>query len=213
MDEQDYRQMSGRTAEAVDPKVFIVSDTHFNHVNIIAFCSRPFADVDEMNESLILRWNNCVRPQDTVIHLGDVGFRYETLFDIVPRLHGRKLLIRGNHDWNSDRMERVGFRCLTTYKNEVYREPIGGRMLIMAHRPRDIPTWEPDNTSTWSNPNVVLCGHEHSNAPQFIKWVRAKGDVARPIMALNMSVEHWNYTPTPVEKVIEVYDRYLKAHI
>ena len=37
--------------------VFFTSDTHFNHTNIIRFCSRPFKDVEHMNETLIANWN------------------------------------------------------------------------------------------------------------------------------------------------------------
>ena len=44
--------------------VFFTSDTHFNHTNIIRFCSRPFKDVEHMNETLIdkdtqkVEWEN-----------------------------------------------------------------------------------------------------------------------------------------------------------
>ena len=34
-------------------KVWFTSDTHFSHANIIRFCKRPFADVEEMNEYII----------------------------------------------------------------------------------------------------------------------------------------------------------------
>jgi calcineurin-like phosphoesterase family protein len=52
-------------------KVFFTSDTHFGHANIIKYCGRPFASVEEMNRELIARWNAVVGPRDTVYHLGD----------------------------------------------------------------------------------------------------------------------------------------------
>jgi calcineurin-like phosphoesterase family protein len=52
-------------------KVFFTSDTHFNHANIISYCSRPFSSADEMNREIIARWNAVVGPEDTVYHLGD----------------------------------------------------------------------------------------------------------------------------------------------
>ena len=47
-------------------EVFFTSDTHFNHANIIKYCKRPFASVEEMNGEMISRWNKVVRPRDTV---------------------------------------------------------------------------------------------------------------------------------------------------
>ena len=44
--------------------VFFTSDTHFNHTNIIRFCSRPFKDVEHMNETLIANWNRVVGPDN-----------------------------------------------------------------------------------------------------------------------------------------------------
>lgn len=194
--------------------LFIVSDTHFSHKNIIKFCGRPFANADEMNEGLIEKWNSVVKPIDTVLHLGDVGFNYSSLFKIIPRLNGQgKMLILGNHDWNQEKMNAVGFHTLTPSKGEVYRMPYGDHILICAHRPRDLPTWDADNLYTWSANNIVLCGHEHNNAPMFIKWVRDKGDSARPIMALNMSCEWWKYTPASAQTVIETYEKFLAPHI
>lgn len=36
-------------------KLFFTADTHFNHANMLKFCNRPFADVEEMNETIIAR--------------------------------------------------------------------------------------------------------------------------------------------------------------
>ena len=49
------------------------ADLHFGHANIIRYCDRPFADVDEMNWRLVRRWNATVAPTDEVWVLGDVA--------------------------------------------------------------------------------------------------------------------------------------------
>ena len=79
--------------------IFLISDTHFDHKNILKFEEhfRPFKDVNEMNETLISNWNKTVGPNDEVYHVGDFAFgnKFER---IGKRLNGHKYLVLGNHD-------------------------------------------------------------------------------------------------------------------
>lgn len=79
--------------------IWLISDTHFQHENIIKYCARPFKDSNDMDEYMIERWNHVVKPGDKVYHLGDVFFRDKEKFKkLWPRLNGKKRLIVGNHD-------------------------------------------------------------------------------------------------------------------
>lgn len=78
--------------------IWLISDTHFGHANIIKYCNRPFADAEEMDAVLIENWNRTVKPQDHVYHLGDVAVSPQRLHQVLPRLLGHKRLILGNHD-------------------------------------------------------------------------------------------------------------------
>lgn len=80
-------------------KTFVISDTHFGHSNILKFESfyRPFETIAEHDEWLVKKWNEVVTTKDTVYHLGDVLFGKHS-FSILPRLHGNKKLVMGNHD-------------------------------------------------------------------------------------------------------------------
>jgi calcineurin-like phosphoesterase family protein len=49
--------------------IWIISDTHFGHNNIINYCDRPFSNVKEMNEAIIDNWNSVVKQNDLVYHL------------------------------------------------------------------------------------------------------------------------------------------------
>jgi calcineurin-like phosphoesterase family protein len=85
-------------------KVFVISDTHFGHRNIIKFeeekrrlpSGEPFRSIEEHDRYLVEQWNSVVREKDTVWHLGDVYFGKGA--DILGALKGYKRLVLGNHD-------------------------------------------------------------------------------------------------------------------
>lgn len=85
--------------------IFLVSDTHFSHKNIVKMYQkgnvtrkeRPWDTIEEMDEALVKNWNNVVGPKDKVYHLGDVVINRSAL-PILSRLNGEKRLIKGNHD-------------------------------------------------------------------------------------------------------------------
>jgi calcineurin-like phosphoesterase family protein len=85
------------------PASFLVSDTHFGHAGVCRFLRddgtklRPWDNSDEMDEEMIKRWNETVRPNDKVYHLGDVVINRKAL-KTLARLNGDKVLIKGNHD-------------------------------------------------------------------------------------------------------------------
>ena len=47
--------------------IYVTSDTHFNHKNIIEYCNRPYSSVEEMNKAIIDNWNSVVKDEDTEI--------------------------------------------------------------------------------------------------------------------------------------------------
>lgn len=85
------------------PSIFIISDTHFGHTGVCKFLRsdgtklRPWTDPNEMDEFLVKSWNERVKPNDKVYHLGDVVINRKAL-SILDRLNGDKVLIKGNHD-------------------------------------------------------------------------------------------------------------------
>jgi len=84
---------------------WLISDTHFGHRNILTFRRddgtplREAPSIEAHDERLVARWNERVRPEDKVYHLGDVAICNRGHFHrVLQRLHGRKVLIKGNHD-------------------------------------------------------------------------------------------------------------------
>lgn len=81
------------------PKSWVITDTHFNHEMLVALGYRPA----DYQTKILSSWSYSVYPEDTVYHLGDVIFgRQSELKEILPSLPGTKILIRGNHDRESD---------------------------------------------------------------------------------------------------------------
>lgn len=79
--------------------IWFTSDTHFYHTNVIKYCNRPFKDVEEMNAMMVIRWNEVVKPEDEIYHLGDFSMAWRPVEIFTPQLNGKKYLIPGNHDF------------------------------------------------------------------------------------------------------------------
>jgi calcineurin-like phosphoesterase family protein len=81
--------------------IWVISDTHFGHANIVEYSNRPFSNVEEMDEFMVTAWNETVKDGDIVYHLGDVYFGNKGA-ENLQKLKGRKRLILGNHDTGKD---------------------------------------------------------------------------------------------------------------
>lgn len=112
--------------------IWITTDTHFGHRNIIKLANRP----ENYEELIITNWKAVVSPEDTVIHLGDVAWGGKYL-SIIKELPGQKILVRGNHDpcsldyymqrgfnfaCDSLTMKRYGIDMLFTHAPRIFHE-------------------------------------------------------------------------------------------
>lgn len=84
--------------------VYVISDTHFDHDNILKYCDRPFNSGREMNRELIRRWNETVSSSDTVLFGGDLSIASsaERAVELDEALNGCLVLLKGNHDGFDD---------------------------------------------------------------------------------------------------------------
>ena len=168
--------------------IFLISDTHFNHANILKFTNlagqqtRPeFGNLDEMNEHIIDRWNSVVGENDLVYHLGDVYFGKQnneaSNRSILRRLKGKKHLILGNHDDAKDPVLHEFFDKITMWH---YLRDHG---MTLSHIPLHETTL---NESRHGEKALNIHGHIHRNPSPSKRHI-------------NVSVEQINYTPVAVE--------------
>ena len=78
-----------------ETRIFITSDTHFCHTNIMKYTNRPMS----WEDIVIGNWNKTISNNDTVIHVGDFSFGgIDNVKKYLNKLNGNKILVRGNHD-------------------------------------------------------------------------------------------------------------------
>lgn len=166
------------------PAVFLVSDTHFGHAGVCRFMRsdgvtklRPWDDPAEMDEFMVRAWNERVRPNDKVYHLGDVVINRRAM-STLARLNGDKVLIRGNHDIFRDEEYRQYFRELRAY------HVMNG--MILSH----IPIHE----ESLGRFGVNIHGHLHAN--------RVMKDGAVDVRYHCVCVEQTDFAPILFEDVI-----------
>lgn len=168
-------------------QTYFTSDNHFDHARVIPYCKRPFADVDEMNAEMVRRWNERVRPEDTVFHLGDFHMGpKERIRHWVEQLNGYKILVLGNHDRSPTVMRDAGFDF--TYKSLIHMAR--GFDVLLAHKP-DLSQNEAmaQGLGVTMTQRYMFCGHVHET------WKR-QGNV------INVGVDQWNFTPVTLEELI-----------
>jgi calcineurin-like phosphoesterase family protein len=163
--------------------IFITSDPHFGHENILGFTKddgtsmRSFNTVQQMDDTIIDRWNAVVRPQDKVYVLGDIAMKRQYIATIA-RANGHKRLVRGNHDI---------FRTkdYLPFFEEIYASR-KLENLFLTH----IPIHPESLRYDWIN----VHGHVHNNVPALHFGKRY----------INVSTEVTNYTPLAIEQVREL---------
>ena len=109
-----------------------------------------------MNEALITNWNNVVKPNDTVFHLGDFAFGGSYIWNnVLSRLNGNIHLILGNHD---EKNIREGYMAKFKYVGYQLRLIIENRVVYLNH----YPFLCYGGTYRGNNYAIQLFGHVHS---------------------------------------------------
>lgn len=79
--------------------IFVTSDLHFCHDREFVWGARGYANVEEMNEAQVRKWNEVVTDEDEVWVLGDLMLGdFEKGVNYLKQLKGKIHVCLGNHD-------------------------------------------------------------------------------------------------------------------
>lgn len=170
--------------------VFVTSDTHFCHDKEFLWKGRGFSSVEEMNEALVKRWNKVVKNTDTVYHLGDVMLTDNKKgLEYVRRLHGKIILITGNHDTDL-RLKLLLAERNISGEGLAFRFKYDQTPFYVSHFPTIAATMD---KKKFSQHIIGLHGHTHNKTP----WI----DPKNPFM-YDVGVDAHNLTPVSLLEVI-----------
>lgn len=161
-------------------KIWLFSDAHFDHSNIIRYCHRPYDSKNQMNEELLENWNEIVKENDPIYFLGDMSYgRERRPIDYwLTKLNGTIFYIRGNHDRDAITRctvipDRYGIKY-NDYKFLLMHDP---------HRPFGYDGW-------------IIHGDKHNNNLKEYPFINQKNKT------VNVCAELINYTPLSLDKLI-----------
>lgn len=159
---------------------FITSDLHMGHANAIRYCNRPMLNkatdldengnwiseyiaklrLEEMDNLIIRKWNERVKPEDIVYVIGDFCFKSSPQKEhrgegvnkdylyYDRQLNGKKIYIRGNHDCFSK-----DTRLLTLEGYKYYQELKLGDLIPTVNLDKKIIEYNPIKNIIINNVN------------------------------------------------------------
>ena len=196
---------------------YYIADCHFFHAVLnAAMDQRGFDSVEEMNETMIERWNSKVRKNDEVVVLGDFSWgKADETNEILRRLHGKLFLIQGNHDrflkdknFHAERFEWV---------KEYAELSDNGRKVILCHYPMPFYNNQYRLDEQGNPKSYMLYGHVHDTYDEVLinqfqqmtrgsKRVMMGSEEQKPIPCnmINCFCMYSDYMPLTLDEWIEL---------
>ncbi len=185
--------------------MWITSDTHFGHKNIVrgvtnwrtqdgevpVGSTRDFDTIERMNERLVNGINNVVGQDDTLIMLGDVSFGgFENIGLFIDRIICKNIhLILGNHDHHIDN-NRGDIQDKFLSVNHYLETNIEGKDFVLCHYP--LQSWNGMNKG-------VIHLHGHVHLPEDKKFGKGK--------KMDVGVDGNGMDPYGINDIIKIMDK------
>lgn len=149
-----------------------------------------------MNEAMIHNWNQRVKPEDVVYHLGDFCWKLKnnnkTCNYWESKLNGKIIHIQGNHDNNNG---------TKTQLIQAHLE-FGGKNVLIRHKPIYM-----SNARILEGYDMVLVGHVHK------LWrYRTLKKGRKIIPVINLSADVIDFKPLKISEILKMYDKIIKEN-
>jgi len=177
---------------------WLTADQHFGHTKVIEYCNRPFASVDEMDTEMVIRWNERVKPDDVVYHLGDFTLSNQKGFTYyLEQLNGTIFFVPGGHDsrWINRKETNKKYTVLPSLVTINVR----GIEMVACHYP--LLTWEKSHYGV-----IHIHGHSHGNLGCIGR--SGEGQGAKPGYRVDVGVDCNNFYPTSITDLLNRIDAY-----
>lgn len=165
-------------------KHYFSSDFHFDHKNVIKHDNRPFDNIGEMNDAIIMNHNSIVKPGDNFYFLGDLCFSKRPEY-FLEQLNGNLHFIKGNHD-HRDTVKI--FQRYGVYLGEQKKIKINQQEIVLNHFAMRV--WDKMHHGTWH-----LYGHSHGSLPDDPNS-----------LSFDIGCMNFDYKPLEFEQVKQIMD-------
>lgn len=167
-------------------KTFVTSNLQLGRPGAIKKYNRDYADVDQMNDDLIRKWNTVVTKDDTVYHLGNFAWDPRTAQDATLRLNGKIKFIIGEHDnavleLQRRNMLRPGCEVVKCIEEDSKHD------VVLSYWP--VAAWPNKSKKWWS-----IIGYPLKSF---------KSDPKKKV--INASTDFWSNTPQELDKVVGIF--------
>lgn len=170
---------------------WFTSDLHLGHDKQFIWGPRGFNSIQEMNETIVNRWNTVVDVYDTVYVLGDLMLGDNKIgVNYLNQLNGMLCVIRGNHDTNTriDLYERDCANIIEVCDARYLKH--GKYHFYITHYPCLTGNLEKESLTQMT---LNLHGHTHSQKKFFYDLP----------YCYNVGMDAHNCTPINIEEIIE----------
>lgn len=165
--------------------VYYIGDTHFGDKRVMELAGRPYFSTEEMDSDIMRKWNQRVKDSDTICILGDFAFN-DVSAQIVEKLHGKKMLLFGNHDevLSIETLHKFDFvKTIDTIEDS-------GRSVCLCHYP--LLSY---NRSVYGGYHVF--GHIHNNTNDKAYYLQAQLP-----NSFNCGADVIGFTPRTLDELI-----------